>query len=373
MKNLSLTLLLLCCVSAAFSQNYVVNAKLTGFPDQTKFYLRDLDKDTDVDSAFLVGGKLTMQAKLESKPVSVRFYASYNKKFYYATLLLGADKVTITGDASQFPFNVQITGSKIQDLENILQAQTRDDYKKRNELVNEYFNLNGDSLQKKARSKEIWGVIGKIDKRDDSIRRAFVAKHLNSYPALEELKFLKNVYNHDTLQKMYNSLTPEYRNSNYGKVIAVYLKVGDPLKKGDQYTDLSGMDRDGKQHKLSDIKNKYILVDFSETYCGPCMASAKEMKELVQQYPDKVAIVTYSGDSGKKNWLAGLDRDQPTWLSIWDGTGDNGETMMKYGVTGFPSFFLIDPQGKIVATQVGYDTGVLKEMIKKATDKPVLP
>lgn len=365
MKSLFLPLiLLLCCSSIVPAQKrYVINAKLTGFENNTKFYLKDLSKEMDIDSALIVNGAFTMKGKIENAPASFWLYTSYHKEFFYTVLFIGADNIMVSGDAKDFPFDLKIIGSRTMDQQNVLNNKIKDGYKKRNSLVNEYFSLSGDSLKQKTRGKEIWAAINKIDISDDSIRKAFISTHLNSYPALNELTYLKNKYDHETLQKMYNALQPEYRDSRFGKIIYAYLKVGEPLKRGDMYTDLSGQDRDGYMHKLSDIKNKYVLVDFSETYCGPCIQSIQEMKNVLQQYHDKLDILTYSGDSGKKTWLEGLNRDKPNWWSIWDGTGINGETSLKYGITGYPTFFLIDPKGKIVATKVGFGDGVLKKMI----------
>jgi thioredoxin-related protein len=49
---------------------------------------------------------------------------------------------------------------------------------------------------------------------------------------------------------------------------------------------------------------------------------------------------------------------------VWDGKGDNSETSLKYGVTGFPTFFLINPEGKIVTSIIGYGDGSLAKAIK---------
>ena len=118
--------------------------------------------------------------------------------------------------------------------------------------------------------------------------------------------------------------------------------------------DFEAMDKDGHKHHLSDTKGKYVLLDFSTTYCGPCIESLKDLKIISKKYADQIQIISFSGDGGKATWLKGINRDRPAWLTLWDGKGNYGETILKYGVTGYPSFFLIDPQGKIVSKWVGY-------------------
>ncbi|MFI5138765.1 MAG: TlpA family protein disulfide reductase, partial [Sphingobacteriales bacterium] len=235
---------------------------------------------------------------------------------------------------------------------NILVNLTKEDYKKRNLLLEDIFALKGDSSEIKG--KKIWKVISKIDSTDDIVTKNFIKTHLNSYEALNNLFYLKNRYPKDTLRQMYNSLTPKLMQSRFGQRINSYLKVGDILKKGDNFADFEAMDKDGAKHRLSEIKGKFILLDFSTTYCGPCIESIEDLKILSKKYADQVQIISFSGDGGKATWLKGINRDQPGWLSLWDGKGNYGETILKYGVTGYPSFFLIDPQGKIVSKWVGY-------------------
>jgi peroxiredoxin len=147
---------------------------------------------------------------------------------------------------------------------------------------------------------------------------------------------------------------PLYKQSLFGQRIGNYLKVGDILNKGNNITDFEALDKDGNKHRLSEIKGKYILLDFSTTYCGPCIESLEDLKIISKKYAEQLGIVSFSGDGGKATWLKGISRDQPAWLSLWDGKGSYGETILKYGVTGYPTFFLIDPQGKIVSKWSGY-------------------
>jgi peroxiredoxin len=337
-------------ISAA--QQYTIKAHITGLANGKKIYLKDLDADADIDSATIQNDEFTLKGRLADTPQSLWLYCQDGTKFYYTTLLIGNEALNISGDIKDFPFDLSITGSKTQDDFNFLSAQTKDDYKKRNKLVEEYFALKGDSAEIKG--KQIWKVIGKIDSNDNVIRKSFIKSRLNSYEALSELFFLKGAFPKDSLQKMYSSLTPEFKQSRYGQRINNYLKVGNILKEGDQAADFEAADKNGSKHHFSDIKGKYILLDFSTTYCGPCMESLEDLNIISTKYAGQVQIVSFSGDGGKATWLKGLDRDKPKWLSLWDGKGNYGETILKYGVTGYPSFFLIDQQGKIVAKWVGY-------------------
>lgn len=352
MKKTALLVLLLALTRLVNAQQYQIKAHVTGFANGTKFYLEDTDVDANIDSAVIKDNEFVMQGKLAYTPQSLWLYATAAQKYYYVVLFMGNDKINIKGDIKDFPFDLSVTGSKTHDEYRVLTEQTKAGYKKRNELVAEYFALKGDSAKIKA--KQIWKVIGKIDSTDDAIRKGFIKTHLNSYAGLHELFYLKNKYPKDTLQRMYSSLSPTFKQSYLGQRIGTYLKVGDILKKGDKMADFEALDKSGRKHRLSDIKGKYVLLDFSTTYCGPCMQSLEDLKLVTKKYGDQLEVITFSGDGGKDTWLKGLNRDNPTWLSVWDGKGSYGETIMKYGVTGYPSFVLINPEGNIVSKWSGY-------------------
>lgn len=352
MNKTLLLLLLIFAAKIVAAQQYTIKAHITGFNNGAKFYLKDVDVDSDIDSAVIQNNQFILKGSLADAPKSLWLYTKTTTNFYYVTLMIGNETVQINGDIKDFPFDLSVSGSKTQDEHSLLTNQVKGGYQQRNKLVQEYFSLKGDSAEIKG--KKIWRVIGKLDSTDEIIKKRFIKDHLNSYESLFELFFLKNKYPPDTLRQMYNALLPEFRKSNFGQRIENYIRVGPILKEGDVYTDFEALDKTGSKHKLSEIKGKYILLDFSTTYCGPCIESSEDLKIIAEKYASRLEIVSFSGDGGKATWLKGLTRDKPSWLSLWDGKGNYGETIAKYGVTGYPSFFLIDPQGKIVSKWSGY-------------------
>ncbi|MGV3509178.1 MAG: DUF4369 domain-containing protein [Sphingobacteriaceae bacterium] len=343
--------------SIVSAQEYYIKAKITGFKDKTIFYLRDLNSDSDIDSAVINNNSFTMKGRFMSSPNSLWLHTKSNDKFYYNNLFVGNENILITGDAKDFPFDLVVRGSKTQDEYSILNNSTKSLYKKRDSLVSismELMQKQGDSIE--IKQKSLWMEVGKIDKETELRRISFIKQNLHSYAALNELFFLKRTFAKDTLQQMYNALNTRLKESKYGKRISTYLKVGDVLKKGDYFSDFSAVDQFGKQWKLSDLRGKYILLDFSTTYCGPCIMAMKDLQSLNATLSDKLAIVSFSGDIGKDTWLKGVKRDNPSWPSLWDGKGTYGETIIKYGVSGYPTFYLINTDGKIINKWSGYGT-----------------
>lgn len=350
MNKILLTFLLFSLTNFVSAQEYTIRANVTGFPNGTKFYVNDSDTDTDIDSATLQNDQFIVKGKLYSTPRNLWIHATSGGEYYYFTLLIGNEQISVKGDAKDFPFDLLIKGSKIQDEHSELLNLEKEGIKQRNLLVQEYYSKKEDN----AEVRRIWKIIGKIDSADLNIRKSFVKTHLNTYEGLNVLFDLKDKLSKDTLQQMYNSLTAPYQQSRFGLRIATYLKIGKILGIGDQSVDFTAFDTTGKERHLSDNKGKYILIDFSTTYCGPCLESIDELKMIADKYKSRLSLITFSCDGAKDVWMKGVHRDQPTWASLWDGKANFGETVMKYGVRGYPTFVLIDPQGKIVDTWSGY-------------------
>ncbi|MBX2921881.1 MAG: AhpC/TSA family protein [Chitinophagaceae bacterium] len=345
---------------------FTITAKFTGFTPGVKFYLEDPDTQMKIDSVVYKNDVIRLKGNLTEAPKLLFLSAIDNNKYYSCYVFMGNENVQVSGDKADFPFYLKKTGSTSQDIYQILDDQTKWYYTRRGELVESISGLMMDS-SRAARSKwdSTWNLIKPLDQATDSIRLSFIKKYYNSYAGLNELFYLKNQFKKDSVQKMYNNLKAAYKNSMYGQRIYNYLKVGNILKTGDDYADFQALDTAGNRHHISSYNKQYILLDFTETYCGPCIYAVKELKEIDSLYKEKLHIISFYADKSKDIWLTGVKRDTPSWLTLWDGKGTAGETPMKYGVTGYPTFFLIDPQGKIVWRGSGYGEGSVKGGIEK--------
>lgn len=351
-------------------QQFSIYANLTGFKDGTKFNLTDPEMQMVIDSAILKNNSFVITGKLDYVPKGLFLSANTEGNYYWCYLFIGNEKVTLKGDRKDFPFYLHVNGSKSQDIYNKLNEKTRSLMTRRNALTENLGSLLSDeSDSAKTKLKSIGKQLNHIDSLTDSIKMVFIKSNLNSYPALNELYYLRTKFSRDSLQHLYNKLKDEYKESTYGERLVNYIKVGEILKVGDKFADFEAQDKFGKTNKLSQYIGKYILLDFTETYCGPCILSVDELKEIAKDYSDSLTIISFCADKSKKVWNKGLERDKPTWANLWNGEGTYGQTVLKYGVYGYPTFFLINPDGKIISKWSGYGKGNLIENISKKVPK----
>jgi thiol-disulfide isomerase/thioredoxin len=129
--------------------------------------------------------------------------------------------------------------------------------------------------------------------------------------------------------------------------------------------DFSLTDSKGKVHKLSQYKGKWVLVNFWATWCPPCLAEIPDLIELHENKKSNVAVfgiaLSYANPQQVIDFAEGLLVSYPIVLG-------NPKIASQIGpVEGLPTTYLYNPQGKLVAHQVGPITkDAVEEFIRGA-------
>lgn len=127
-------------------------------------------------------------------------------------------------------------------------------------------------------------------------------------------------------------------------------------------------DQNGNVHKLSDYKGKTIFLNFWGTWCPPCRAEMPDIQKLYESYqaeenPEVVILGVAGPDYGQessedevKQFLEDNGYTYPVLMDV------GGELFSQYGITSFPTTFMITKEGKIF----GYVSGQLSEDIMQS-------
>ena len=122
---------------------------------------------------------------------------------------------------------------------------------------------------------------------------------------------------------------------------------------GSPAPDIIMADTAGKPFSLSSMKGKYVLVDFWASWCGPCRGENPNVVANYNKYKNKnFTILGVSLDEDRAAWLKAIKKDKLAWNHISDLKGWNNAAVSKYGFDGIPYNVLLDPQGKIIATDL---------------------
>ena len=124
------------------------------------------------------------------------------------------------------------------------------------------------------------------------------------------------------------------------------------------FIDMEYPDVNGKSISLSSVvndpSNRYVLVDFWATWCGACVETMPQLKEIYSKYHDKgLEIYGLSVDANRKNWETYLAKNQLPWINVCEGSGgrkENSKVRQDYALRGYPTTLLIDCQsGEVIA------------------------
>ncbi len=115
--------------------------------------------------------------------------------------------------------------------------------------------------------------------------------------------------------------------------------------------EISLMDLNGKEVRLSDFRGKIVFLNFWTTWCLPCRLEMPSMEKLHKRLKDKdfvmVAINLQEPTSRVKKFF---EENKLTFISLLDLKGKVGD---RYGVRSLPTTFILDKAGKIIGKIMG--------------------
>lgn len=118
---------------------------------------------------------------------------------------------------------------------------------------------------------------------------------------------------------------------------------------------------DGTMIKLSDLRDKNVIINFWATWCGFCVKEMPDLQKLQETYKDDdLLILAVNVGETKEEVQKFIDENQLNLTVLLD--KDNSVSNI-YGLTSFPSTLAINKKGEVITGYVGMLTYEQMEML----------
>lgn len=146
---------------------------------------------------------------------------------------------------------------------------------------------------------------------------------------------------------------------------AEMIGVGEPAP------DFEAEALDGSRLELSDFRGKVVLLDFWGMWCPPSLEDTSELKLLYDTFKDdgQFTILSLNLDRSKEVGRAKeyIEAEGLRWHQAFLGAWLKSPVPEAYGAPGVRSFFLVGPDGKILAR--GFSIKEIKRAVAEALGK----
>ncbi len=110
-------------------------------------------------------------------------------------------------------------------------------------------------------------------------------------------------------------------------------------------------DLEGNEVSVQDLQGKVVMIDFWETWCGPCLQVFPVMDSLKNEYPEDFVIVAVNlNDSDTLEDVKSF-RDENDYDFIY--TVDNNNVGDEVITLGIPFKVFLDPDGYLIKAELG--------------------
>jgi len=358
-------ILLICCSICSHAQQnksggFEIKGHIDGTDNGTKIYLYDLDGETTLDSAITFQGDFIFRGRVERPAIC--WVRCQNET---ATILVENTRMTFISPIHQMRLNATVKGGKEQDLQNELTSLQYPFDKiflaAYDSLTNKLFSDNDDK-------KRLIKIFNDAQTGSHDIYVAFGKRHPNSFLGIDIIYRNRQRIGKDTIKTLLLQLSGKLRSTPKAQALMVFVN-NELAKKGKPFIDFDAKTLDGASFKLSSLKGHYIVLDFWSAGCGPCRMQNRKVSKEYDRIKDKIAIVSFSMDKNKADWLKASKADNILWTNVSDLKGGDGKIKTQYNVQAIPTSFLIDKEGIIVDILTGYDDEDFLNRLEKLVEE----
>lgn len=182
--------------------------------------------------------------------------------------------------------------------------------------------------------------VGDKSIKNDSLRELLLLKGLIEFyysPDFDKQKV------QSVLEQLYQQTTIE----EHKKIVLNMLQSIYQLQAGAMAPDFVATDKADKNFTLSNLKGKYIYLNFFSTQSENSLKEMQKIIDLKKKFHDKVTFVSVCLDDSVKTYKTYLKTNtKQDWIIVHQGKYDNAK--QQYNIKSLSGFFFISPQIQLV-------------------------
>ena len=272
----------------------------------------------------------------------------YNKQF--ETLILDDEDLTVTASGVEgSPF--EVTGSD--DMEYMAELY---DYLDSYQIIVTDFNQKYIQARQSGDVDFLQGVTDEVmvlEAKKINKLKEMAWRFEGSLVSLLITDYISNKEDeYSFLDSLSTKLQKELPNSNDVKFFASQLENFRPAVDIDDIApDITLPKPNGETASLSDLRGKYVLLDFWAGWCGPCRRENPNVVRLYNRYKDSnFDVFSVSLDRTRDRWINAIEKDGLVWENhVSDLKYFQSSAAITYKVNAIPFALLLDPEGRVIA------------------------
>lgn len=362
MRNVFLTLLFASALCACtHNDGYTVNGTLKGDAENARVSLIDIQNghNDTINSTTVKDGHFTLSGKVDAPGMYAVIIDTnaphaeppdHRNKTFKVNFYLENSDITFEGDVATFPtyyYNPErtgkptITGSATNDLYEKFKESISDVSARLKEIdrlySTEYIIPELDGQDASARGIELVKLEKSLSKTKDDATWRFITENPSSIVAFDEAAYIISgfidVPTSARIDSLIDILRPHWEGTpRFGKLLSD-AATSRRLAIGEPYLDLRLLNAEGDTVALSSLipDDKFTMLEFWASWCGPCRAEIPHLAKVHKKYPD-FNIISISVDADDAEWRKAMKEENMVWTQLRNPEGMDGDVKDKYNI-----------------------------------------